>query len=70
MILDGWGITQDPKVSAIYYANTPYIILYTTISKRILRQMENMWLQKTNGIELPHDRCDVTIRDIRVADSV
>ncbi|QTE24085.1 2,3-bisphosphoglycerate-independent phosphoglycerate mutase [Polaribacter cellanae] len=25
MILDGWGITQDPKVSAIYNANTPYI---------------------------------------------
>ncbi|MCI2228807.1 2,3-bisphosphoglycerate-independent phosphoglycerate mutase [Polaribacter sp. MSW13] len=25
MILDGWGITQDPKVSAIYKAKTPYI---------------------------------------------
>ena len=25
MILDGWGITQDPKVSAIYNAKTPYI---------------------------------------------
>jgi 2,3-bisphosphoglycerate-independent phosphoglycerate mutase len=25
MILDGWGITQDPKVSAIAQANTPYI---------------------------------------------
>lgn len=25
MILDGWGITQDQKVSAIYNANTPYI---------------------------------------------
>jgi len=25
MILDGWGITQDPKVSAIYNANTPFI---------------------------------------------
>jgi len=25
MILDGWGITQDPKVSAIYNARTPYI---------------------------------------------
>ena len=25
MILDGWGITQDPKVSAISKANTPYI---------------------------------------------
>ena len=25
MILDVWGITQDPKVSAIYNAKTPYI---------------------------------------------
>ncbi len=25
MILDGWGITQDPKVSAIAHANTPFI---------------------------------------------
>ena len=25
MILDGWGITQDPKVSAIYNAKTNYI---------------------------------------------
>jgi 2,3-bisphosphoglycerate-independent phosphoglycerate mutase len=25
MILDGWGITQDPKVSAIYNAKTTYI---------------------------------------------
>ncbi|MGB1283578.1 MAG: 2,3-bisphosphoglycerate-independent phosphoglycerate mutase, partial [Polaribacter sp.] len=25
MILDGWGITQNPKVSAIYNAKTPYI---------------------------------------------
>lgn len=25
MILDGWGITQDPSVSAIAQANTPYI---------------------------------------------
>jgi 2,3-bisphosphoglycerate-independent phosphoglycerate mutase len=25
MILDGWGITQDPKVSAVYNAKTPYI---------------------------------------------
>jgi 2,3-bisphosphoglycerate-independent phosphoglycerate mutase len=25
MILDGWGNTQDPKVSAIYNAKTPYI---------------------------------------------
>ena len=25
MILDGWGISQDPKVSAIYNAKTPFI---------------------------------------------
>lgn len=25
MILDGWGITQDPKVSAIAHANTPFM---------------------------------------------
>lgn len=25
LILDGWGMTQDPKVSAIYNAKTPYI---------------------------------------------
>tara|TARA_B100000945_G_C19843958_1_gene350790 strand:+ start:253 stop:465 length:213 start_codon:yes stop_codon:yes gene_type:complete len=25
MILDGWGITQDPSVSAIAQANTPFI---------------------------------------------
>jgi 2,3-bisphosphoglycerate-independent phosphoglycerate mutase len=25
MILDGWGITQNPKVSAIFNAKTPYI---------------------------------------------
>ena len=25
MILDGWGITQNPKVSAIYNARTPFI---------------------------------------------
>lgn len=25
MILDGWGITQDPKVSAVFNANTSYI---------------------------------------------
>lgn len=30
LILDGWGITQDPKVSAIAQANTPFIdSLYT-----------------------------------------
>jgi len=25
LILDGWGITQDPKVSAVYNAKTPFI---------------------------------------------
>ena len=38
MILDGWGITQDPKVSAIYNAKTPYInSLYDTYPHAELR---------------------------------
>ena len=38
MILDGWGITQDPKVSAIYNAKTPYInSLYKKYSHAELR---------------------------------
>ena len=31
MILDGWGITADPKVSAIFQAKTPF---YDTISQK------------------------------------
>ena len=38
MILDGWGITQDPKVSAIYNAKTPFISgLYDTYPNATLR---------------------------------
>jgi 2,3-bisphosphoglycerate-independent phosphoglycerate mutase len=38
MILDGWGITQDPKVSAIFNAKTPYINgLYGTYPHAELR---------------------------------
>ena len=38
MILDGWGITQDPKVSAIYNAKTPFInSLYDTFPHAELR---------------------------------
>jgi 2,3-bisphosphoglycerate-independent phosphoglycerate mutase len=38
MILDGWGITQDPKVSAIYNAKTPFINgLYNTYPHAQLR---------------------------------
>jgi 2,3-bisphosphoglycerate-independent phosphoglycerate mutase len=38
MILDGWGITQDPKVSAIYNAKTPFInSLYKTYPNAALR---------------------------------
>jgi 2,3-bisphosphoglycerate-independent phosphoglycerate mutase len=38
MILDGWGITQDPKVSAIYNAKTPFINgLYNTYPHAELR---------------------------------
>ena len=38
LILDGWGITQDPKVSAIFNAKTPYInSLYNTYPSSELR---------------------------------
>lgn len=38
LILDGWGITQDPKVSAIYNAKTPFInSLYTNFPHSSLR---------------------------------
>jgi len=38
MILDGWGITQDPKVSAIYNAKTSYIdSLYNKYANASLR---------------------------------
>ncbi len=38
MILDGWGVTQDPKVSAIYNAKTPFInSLYDTFPHAELR---------------------------------
>lgn len=38
MILDGWGMSPDPKVSAIDHANTPFIdSLYTQYSHASLR---------------------------------
>lgn len=38
LILDGWGITQDPKVSAIYNAKTPFInSLYNEFPNASLR---------------------------------
>lgn len=38
MILDGWGITQNPKVSAVYKAKTPYInSLYNKYPNATLR---------------------------------
>lgn len=38
LILDGWGITQDPKVSAIYNARTPFInSLYNDFPNASLR---------------------------------
>ncbi|MFK5982337.1 MAG: 2,3-bisphosphoglycerate-independent phosphoglycerate mutase [Flavobacteriaceae bacterium] len=38
LILDGWGITQDPKVSAIAQAKTPYIdSLYNTYPNAQIR---------------------------------
>ncbi|NIJ43707.1 2,3-bisphosphoglycerate-independent phosphoglycerate mutase [Wenyingzhuangia heitensis] len=38
MILDGWGVTQDPKVSAVFNANTSYIdSLYNKYPNATLR---------------------------------
>ena len=38
MILDGWGVTQDPKVSAVFNAKTSYIDgLYTKFPNATLR---------------------------------
>ena len=38
MILDGWGITQDPEVSAIFNAKTSYIdSLYNKYANASLR---------------------------------
>lgn len=38
MILDGWGTSPDPKVSAIDYARTPFIdSLYTKFPNASLR---------------------------------
>lgn len=38
MILDGWGTSPDPKVSAIDHADTPYIdSLYTNYPNASLR---------------------------------
>ncbi len=38
MILDGWGITQEPKVSAVFNANTSYIdSLYNSYPNASLR---------------------------------
>ena len=38
MILDGWGLSPDPKVSAIDNANTPFIdSLYTKYPHATLR---------------------------------
>ena len=38
MILDGWGVTQDPKVSAVFNAQTSYIDnLYSKYPNATLR---------------------------------
>ena len=38
MILDGWGITTDPSVSAVDHANTPFVdSLYTKFPHAQLR---------------------------------
>jgi bisphosphoglycerate-independent phosphoglycerate mutase (AlkP superfamily) len=52
MILDGWGVTQDPSVSAIAQADTPFIdSLYKKISSRtIVNPRHERWFaQRPNG---------------------
>jgi len=44
IILDGWGITQDPKVSAIYQAKTPFM-------ESILQKFPNASL-RTDGLHV------------------
>jgi 2,3-bisphosphoglycerate-independent phosphoglycerate mutase len=44
IILDGWGITQDPKVSAIYQAKTPFM-------ESILQKYPNASL-RTDGLHV------------------
>ncbi|MFO7719680.1 MAG: 2,3-bisphosphoglycerate-independent phosphoglycerate mutase [Gillisia sp.] len=46
LILDGWGITQDPKVSAIAQANTPYFdyLIKTYPNAQLLTHGENVGL--------------------------
>ncbi len=44
IILDGWGITQDPKVSAIYQAKTPFI-------ESLLKEYPNASL-RTDGLHV------------------
>ena len=44
IILDGWGITQDPKVSAIYQAKTPFM-------ESLLKQYPNASL-RTDGLHV------------------
>lgn len=46
LILDGWGITQDPKVSAIAQANTPYFdyLMKTYPNAQLLTHGKNVGL--------------------------
>lgn len=46
LILDGWGITQDPKVSAIAQANTPYFdhLIKTYPNAQLLTHGKNVGL--------------------------
>ena len=52
MILDGWGKSPDPKVSAIANANTPFIDkLYTKYPncQSVNRRYERRAPRRTNG---------------------
>ena len=74
MILDGWGKSPDPKVSAIDNANTQFIdALYTKYGHAMLRtdglhvglpegQMGNSEVGHINlGVEAHHERCCIEL---------
>ena len=44
MILDGWGTSPDPKVSAIDHANTPFID--GIIQQLCTRKSKNRWASR------------------------
>jgi len=51
MILDGWGISPDPAVSAVAQANTPFVdSLSTAAVHNVLHTWYARWAsRRTNG---------------------